>query len=304
MEITSEQGLDIAKYLCGGKLRSAFSAAKDAHNREMEEPRQDDYGDATEQKDEKEEDEEVYYFDLVQVMSLLLIPELVNFADRQNTGKKFLTASASVKLTQSLESDVIMRVVIDSLTEIFDEDVQQNLRRGGRVDKRIIQQILLAFGDVDAANDPEILQEMVVRPLSLSVNFPGNSLVGNILTKFLLHPQNALGGRDATLTTDTFLRALTADVKSSFVRLKNSGDSVGKTSTFFDVFGWNWENPPSDDTSKGGAPAPVNTASFIDYAADSYGSVLLNTAVWCLFILTSTYIVACCILSNFYVWRY
>lgn len=68
-----------------------------------------------------------------------------------------------------------------------------------------------------------------------------------------------------------------------------SENSNGQTSAFFDIFGFNWDAPPTEDVrNKGGDPAIKKTASFIDYAADSYGSVVLNTAVWSLFILTST----------------
>ena len=81
MEITAQQAVDIAKNLCGGKLRGKLSAEKDAQQALLEEEMNDftdmevhahhsiptnEDGDSN--QDEKEEEEPVYYFDLVQLM--------------------------------------------------------------------------------------------------------------------------------------------------------------------------------------------------------------------------------------------
>lgn len=59
---------------------------------------------------------------------------------------------------------------------------------------------------------------------------------------------------------------------------------------FYDIFGRNWEGKDEGESlgDMGEAPEPVKTASFIDYAADTYGSVVFNTGIWSLFLLTST----------------
>jgi len=244
MEITPEQAVDIAKNLCGGKKRSDLAAQKQIHDKEMIDKTQKTHENDSVSKDGEEAEEEVFYFDLVQVMSLLLIPELVQLADKENTNKNV---------------QEVLTAVINSLTEIFDEGVQRDLRNGGPVDEDTMKRILLAFGDVDAANSPELLQQML----------------------------DALGGTHASFTVENLLRALTSDVGQSFSEKMKTPASSGRTSTFFDIFGWNWEDPVSEDKIKGGAPSPTKTASYIDYAIDSYGSVALNTAMWCLFILTT-----------------
>ena len=152
-------------------MRSEFSAEKDARDREMmkESSRNINLIEDDEEEEDvvEDKDEEVYYFDLVQVMSLLLIPELVQFADKHENNTNFLTTDGKAKI--SLESDEVVKLVIDTLTEIFDEDLQRDLRNGGHLDVGILQQILLAFGDVDSANNPRLLKEMLVSYLRLYI---------------------------------------------------------------------------------------------------------------------------------------
>ena len=274
MEITPEQAVDITVNLCGGKLRSKLSAEKDAQHAQAEKRAEEpDIDDALEQlpgEEEKDDDEEVYYYDLVQLMSLLLIGELVELADRHerisDVGFSKDLDSGALKL--GTEKGGIFDVVIKSITEVFDEKVQKNILNGRRtLDKDMLAMMLEAFGDVDAANDDLLLMQML----------------------------EALGGVGTPLTTETFMRALTADVKTySSQKATSKSTSMEApiyTSTFFDVYGRNWEGGGDPDKKgvMGQAPAPIKTASFIDYAADTYGSVVLNTAVWSLFLLTSEY---------------
>ena len=65
-----------------------------------------------------------------------------------------------------------------------------------------------------------------------------------------------------------------------------------KLSVFHDVFGFNWDND-TREKDKVETPKTFSTASFVDYAADTYRSVLHNTSVWCLFILTSKLPMTC-----------
>lgn len=95
--------------------------------------------------------------------------------------------------------------------------------------------------------------------------------------------QEALGPKGSCLSVETFARALTSDVVSYKTQ---AGPPDAQTSVFFDVFGRNWDEGAGDLGVSGGATL-VKTASYIDYAADSYRSILHNTSVWCLFILTS-----------------
>jgi len=152
MEITPEQAVDIAKNLCGGKKRSDLAAQKQIHDKEMMDKTQKTHENDSVSKDGEDAEEEVFYFDLVQVMSLLLVPELVQLADKENTNKNV---------------QEVLTAVINSLTEIFDEGIQRDLRNGGPVDENTIKRILLAFGDVDAANSPELLQQMLVSSMPL-----------------------------------------------------------------------------------------------------------------------------------------
>jgi F0F1-type ATP synthase assembly protein I len=321
MEITPQQAVDIAVNLCGAKVRSPLSAEKDAlvHAEEimmeernndnndddgvLQEKEKDNEDESDRNKDPKEKDEneekekeekhekdaeEVYYFDLVQVMSLLLIGELVELADR-NLGT---------------EPGGLLELVLQSLTEgVVEPPMQHELIHGQQsFTKETLASVLEAFGDMDAAHNPELLGQML---------------------QALSQGDDNDGDEDAPfkLTAESFLRALTDDVRSYSSRSRptpkiSSSKSTPttrpkkeeaedeamllQTSTFYDVFGRNWEENDDNFSSEtnngsslvmddrmGNAPQPKETASFIDYAADTYGSVVLNTAVWSLFLMTS-----------------
>lgn len=95
------------------------------------------------------------------------------------------------------------------------------------------------------------------------------------------------------------MSALTSDIISAFspstVPAKHDKKSeqdinVGhthRTSTFFDVFGFNWEDGASLATESG--LSFVNTKAYVDYAADAYNSIVYNTCVWSLFLMNSKF---------------
>jgi len=334
MEITPEQALDIAVNLCGAKLRSELSKEKDgllqkeqaraAQDLEemdvpMHQPLRKSYGqlhknhdpldhaispqngngkDSMDKKksgdsqldvngEEEEEEEKVYYFDLVQVMSLLLIGELVELSERHEAQCGGHNQDNNLHLTiDEIGGQLqLMDLVMKSLTEVLEERVQHDIFSGSqRLDKETLSVMLESFGDVDAAYNDDLLRQMLGALGSGSSEDDGETA--------------------ATFTAETFLRALTADVTSFSAQKKKldknynaveTSSAPVKTSTFYDVFGRNWENEGDDDHTEGGdkkgsmgkAPQPQQTASSIDYAADSYGSILLNTAVWSLFLMTS-----------------
>lgn len=284
MHITKEQAEDIAVNLCGGKLRGELSAERD--QQALEETMQDHTDrhahlllpvarDDKDDDEEEEEEEDVYYFDLVQVMSLLLIPELVQLRDRHdNTSNGDATFEDNLKSGDAMklgtEKGGLFDLVIKSITEIFDERLQKDILSGRTtLDADLLATMLNAFGDVDSANDEVLLLRMM----------------------------KALGGMDAPFTAETLMQAVTGDVlgcspQNAQIAKDNTpdkGEGPTQTSMFYDIFGRNWEDAdrPENPGHMGEAPQPMKTASFIDYAADTYGSVMLNTAVWSLFLLTS-----------------
>ena len=307
MDIAPAQAVDIAVNLCGGKVRSQLSREQDAKHALVEE-RYEDYevGDVADNVLEKleddgknasqeEEEEEVYYFDLVQLMSLLLIGELVELADRQDDKTEDCFSQRANKddassfnmnntIKRGTERGGLFDLVIASMTEVFDDRIQKDIRNGRRpLDKDLLSIMLEASGDLDAAANDELLDQML----------------------------ELLDGKQ--LTANTFLQAVTSDVRSySSNQKRKSGildnddpTTAMQTSSFYDIFGRNWENAGMNNDSTGdmkGAPAPLKTASFIDYAADTYGSVMLNTTVWCLFLMTSKSISFAYWFCNFVLW--
>ena len=212
--MSNEQAIDIAVNLCGGKPRNELSAQIDAHTdtissqRHLLVPTEEDDDDAK-QNDGDGDEEEVYYFDLVQVMSLLIIPELNQIADQYFGKTSAATTTTSddaqgntihkgaprASLTQPPSSEVewsdlsvpvsfkgqvdktgkkrsisvsnkapgVVKVVIESLIEIFDDDLQRDIRNGMPLDEDMMQTILESFGDVDTAENPQLVQQMLVR---------------------------------------------------------------------------------------------------------------------------------------------
>ena len=169
IEISTAEALDIARGLCGAKPRNTFSAEMDAHNREammakihhqgtsfraMDDP--DDNNNTQENHDD--DDDEVVYFDLVQVMSLLLIPEFSKLAEQYHQ------STSEEKLSNASNSDMdIFRIAIDSLSETLDKDTKRDIRSGKLMNRDILQRMLEASGDIDSANDPVLLKQMLVR---------------------------------------------------------------------------------------------------------------------------------------------
>ena len=239
--------------LCGGKLRSKLSAEKDAQ-RELEADEDESILEAPDNLDisqNEERDQPIYYFDLVQLMSLLLIPELVQLSEQHDN---YLGAEDG-------EVDPL-EVVLQSITEVFDDRTRQDILSGTTtLSTEMLTTMLEAYGDIDAASDEVLLGKMI----------------------------QALGGEGTPLTIDTFRRAITDDVKS-FAPKKLVGKAMGNTalhtSLFYDVFGRNWDDGEAQEAIENG-PKPTDTASFIDYAADTYGSTVLHVSVWTLFLLTS-----------------
>lgn len=93
------------------------------------------------------------------------------------------------------------------------------------------------------------------------------------------------------MNVDTFISALISDVAPAFASSEKKGerDDEHRVSTFFDVFGFNWEDgAPATESDDGGLKLE-KTKPFIDYAVDSYNSMLYNTCVWSLFLLTSKF---------------
>jgi hypothetical protein len=96
-------------------------------------------------------------------------------------------------------------------------------------------------------------------------------------------------GESPTLTVESFISALTEDVSSyANEALRQDQPQLTMTSTFYEVFGFNWDDNFKRKKDEGPAQL-VGTATFIDYAADTYRSALHYTAIWTLFILTGEY---------------
>ena len=202
LKVSTEQALDIACNLCGAKPRSHFSAAKDAKRQEILELTDPSIVVPDDPDEEDDDDEEPFYFDLVQVMSLLLIPELTKLADQYNmttshvsknsqcdsercdlsSPLSFRPEDTSEKSGKKYHTGVadgaygIFEIAIDALLDIFDDDVRKELRSGRPLDAGMLQQILEAFGDIDSANDPKLLKQMLVCHLSCSTPSRGGSV--------------------------------------------------------------------------------------------------------------------------------
>ncbi|CAB9518024.1 expressed unknown protein [Seminavis robusta] len=297
IEITSEQAIDIAINLCGGKLRNEFAAQLDVQNDKIARGGTHQSVPTEEQsttEDDEEEEEPIYYFDLVQLMSVLVIPELRQLADRYHGSRSIkkstkrqrqLWSSISEPISFKMEEEEkkeedamtpvetkearlsnkavgIVKVVLEALIEIFDEDLQGEIRRGATIDADMLITILESFGDVDTANDPVQVQKLLD---ALRIN-----------------------GGPPMLKVENFLAALTSDVSTYVPAPTDDDGSAPKTSVFYDVFGWNWDEPmATENPVVSDQVLHMGTASFIDYVADTYRSAWANTMVWCLFILTT-----------------
>jgi len=324
--------VDIACNLCGAKPRNELSAQIDAHNNEIQEQMEQttthhhllSTTEGSDKDEDDDDDEEVYYFDLVQVMSLLMIPELLQISSKYHESKETTQPGAmpewsdlrkSVTFTEddgpegpssvSTKSPGIVKVVIESLIEIFDEELQRDIRSGLPLDADMMRTILESVGDVDAAENPDLIQQMLVSgqygngharifpELTLAIGSFRLRFTSHGLLSFQTSPlQDALSADGSpSLTVDNFFAALADDVRSyTMPKVTEDNGSGSTTTTFFDVFGRNWdEKPRLEDYASSKMQKTIKTAPFIDYAADTYLSAGHNTIIWCLFILTSKF---------------
>ncbi|CAB9512556.1 expressed unknown protein [Seminavis robusta] len=302
IQITNEQALDIASNICGAKFRNLVSEEDDEdaeERRKVDEELREVIGFGccgwgakkdTENEEnngggaeeDEAEDEEILYFDLVQLASLLLIPELLQLGDMLKNQKVEMDFKRSLyqlrrsvafvaedKLKQlgqaklSPNCDRVLLVVIESLIEVLDEETQEEIRNGRPLDISILQIILRSFGDLDGADDVGLIRDML------------NTL--------------CVDGGPPLLTPKNFIAALTKDVETYYGAKGSRPKPDRRTSTFFDIIGFNWDNLSSDERARALDPSQpsslnmVNTSIFIDYASDVYRSRLQNTAAWCMF---------------------
>ncbi|CAB9503709.1 expressed unknown protein [Seminavis robusta] len=267
--ITDEQAIDIACNLCGAKTRNEFSAEMDAHNDALRHPEQKQEEEKETQDDDSAEyEEEKYYFDIVQLASLLVIPELVQIAEqhKRQAGSNVFDTSEPVSFRfddvdeLAPTAPAVIQLARDSLLEIFDEDLKNDLCRGRPLDAELLSVMLESFGDVDSAENPSLIEEML----------------------------ECLDPESRSLSAENLMVALTNDVRSHSKQAQGGETKPKMTSVFFDCFGWNWDDRQQKKAAqKDGTLNLDETATFIDYAADTYRSLVHNTAVWCLFILTT-----------------
>ena len=241
IQIHSETAKDIACNLCGArrtaerkkKLISSFSKVKDKLNKRKRSIPVEVQCAEDNIDDEFEEDDEEVYFDIIQLLSLLVIPNLLEY-DEKGQNEIFETS-------------------IDCLLEPLYDEEEEEIRRTGKINIATLRKIFIAAGDLDSSQDDELMAQMVK----------------------MLDQHGSFG-------MESFKKCLLSDVQEGFARDTVLQDT-SQTSTFYDVFGCNWEK--AGDTFQKFQKVP--TFSFVDYASQSYSSTLYNTLMWGLFFFTS-----------------
>eukprot|EP00560_Eucampia_antarctica_P007873 CAMPEP_0197826714 /NCGR_PEP_ID=MMETSP1437-20131217/3623_1 /TAXON_ID=49252 ORGANISM="Eucampia antarctica, Strain CCMP1452" /NCGR_SAMPLE_ID=MMETSP1437 /ASSEMBLY_ACC=CAM_ASM_001096 /LENGTH=1174 /DNA_ID=CAMNT_0043427267 /DNA_START=95 /DNA_END=3619 /DNA_ORIENTATION=- len=137
--------------------------------------------------------------------------------------------------------------VLDQLLEPLNDNEVEILKETGDIDETLLRRLLLGAGDFDTAADDE--------------------LVANMLSMIR---------EEGSFDAKTFAHCVTSDVSDGYTQMQT-------TSTFFDVFGFNWERANNDQSEKF---EKKPTLPFIDYATHSYNYSLYNASIWCLCILT------------------
>jgi len=140
--LTSAEAIDIACGLCGAKQRTTKFNQQVSDDERRE-------GDENMGKEDNEEDDDAYCFDLVHVAALLLIPEMVEYAEAYKAG--------------GTGQDSIFEVVYESLIEPLDEVVEDEIRAGVPLSLELLRKILICGGDMDTAKDENLMKQMLVR---------------------------------------------------------------------------------------------------------------------------------------------
>ncbi len=245
IRIHSETAKDIACNLCGARRTTERKKKSVSHLQKVKEKlskskRKSSSSSIIEyqsaefaDEDKYEEDDEEVYFDIVQLLSLLIIPNLLEFV--KNDQKD------------------IFETAIDCFLEPLYDEKEEEIRRTGEIDIPTLRKIFTAAGDLDSAQNEELMAQMIK----------------------LLQQQGSF-------STESFAKCLISDVQDGFARDAVLPDSA-QTSTFYDVFGTNWEK--AGDTFRKFLKVP--TFSFVDYASQSHSSNTFNTLLWGQFFFSS-----------------
>ena len=161
-----------------------------------------------------------------------------------------------LEFSKNEDTEVFERVLSQLLEPLYDVD-EEKLRSTGILDIDLLRKILVAAGDFDTANNQALMEQMI-----------------------------QLASNKGNFDISSFQHALTSDVAEGFNDVAVSKTSNTRaTSTFFDVFGCNWED--SREEHKSEKYEKVSTWSHVDYASDSYHSYILNIIIWIQFMFGS-----------------
>ena len=154
-----------------------------------------------------------------------------------------------LEFSKNEDTEVFETVLSQLLEPLYDVD-EEKLRSTGILDIDLLRKILVAAGDFDTANNQALMEQMI-----------------------------QLASNKGNFDISSFQHALTSDVAEGFNDVAVSKTSNTRaTSTFFDVFGCNWED--SREEHKSEKYEKVTTWSHVDYASDSYHSYILNIIIW------------------------
>jgi hypothetical protein len=238
IQITQDDARDIAFNLCGGQEKVID---EETNKQEKDPPTFEDSVESMREMDKFNSNPEVessdasnpeteIYFDLVQTMALLLIPEMIRMSQEEEG------------LSGVLES------VFDQLIGTLNDKEEDDLRRTGKLEKSMLKKILVATGGLDEALDDDLLNKML-----------------------------SMIGKNGSFNPRTFADCLVSDVSEKYIEQQNS-------STFFDVFGRNWEPLMPEDKHDENF-IKKNTLAFLDAATSSHRSSYYKAATWCLGVL-------------------
>ena len=235
-------------------------------------------------------DEEEECLDLSELVAILIIPYLVKAAKIILTSTEKRKREVEKKRPQDFDNQfeyldyIETKTILDKLKPENPNIVKDMLSiilfeatgcaDSAKLNAQLLKDIFYSFGEDDLAEDDKLIQDMII------------AAGGNV---------DGTGDDDVILNTDTFIRALTADVDKY-----DEMNEIKLTTFFQDVFGvdnQSYELVNSqvmkcvDDEERGSTKERVNfnivfSASAIDTQADTYMSSTISIVLWINFLVT------------------
>ena len=219
--ITEEVARDLAYHLCAAKEGPPEEEETDKKS-DSEKDDNKEANDPEDNAEPKPESPPEVYFDIVQLLALILIPEIKEM---------------------STENDNTCKAVLNQILEPLDDIEVETLNETGKASDAFIRQLLIGVGDIDSAQDDDIIRQM-----------------SDLIKQY------------GTLDAQTLAKIVVADLTGDLT-------SRVKESTFHDVFGHNFDEKYVTGND---SLTHHNTDAFVDYANSGYRSGPYNSAVWIL----------------------